>query len=72
MKVELDREDLINLIKGTEPTHELMEHPSIKQLGTYTGGMDDDWSWGRNESFDHLNNAQLLKLYYLLKMRITI
>lgn len=29
MKIELSKQDLINLVKGTEPSYELMSHPLI-------------------------------------------
>ncbi len=43
MKVDLDKNDLINLVKGTSPSYELMDHPLISRNGQYRGGFDDRW-----------------------------
>lgn len=40
---ELDRQDLIKLIKGSHVQHEMMNHPQIKLFGFYRGGMHDEW-----------------------------
>jgi hypothetical protein len=66
MKVELTREDLIALVKGTSPNYSVMEHPLIKANGTYSGGFKDEWNW--NYSFDNsLTDDQLLEMYTICK-----
>lgn len=66
MNIEIDRTDLMNMIKGTNPTYELMEHPMIKLLGSFTGGFSESWNW--NYSFSsEFSNVDLLEVYTLLK-----
>lgn len=45
MRVELERKDIENLIKGTDVPYALMEDPIISKLGYYTGGFYDRWDW---------------------------
>ena len=66
IQVNIDIEDLTNLIKGTSPSYELMEDPIIKQLGEYTGGFRDDWSW-YNIGFQKFSLSQLWHTYCKLK-----
>ncbi len=44
MIVELDREDIISLMKGTEPNYNIM-HKIPEDLGRYVGGFADRWEW---------------------------
>ena len=45
MRVELKKEDILNLLKGTTPSYELMENEIIKKCGNFTGGFDNKWYW---------------------------
>lgn len=66
MKVELTREDLTNLVKGSDPNYSVMDHPMVKTNGSYTGGHHDKWDW--NYSFDDsLTEQQLWELYVLCR-----
>ena len=40
MVVDLDRKDIVSLLKGVEPSYEIMENIP-KDLGSYTGGFVD-------------------------------
>lgn len=40
MVVDLDRKDIVSLLKGVEPSYEIMEKIP-KDLGSYTGGFVD-------------------------------
>ena len=44
MTVDLDRKDVIALLKGTCPNYNVMDKIP-KDLGSYIGGMVDDWHW---------------------------
>lgn len=66
MELQLTKEDLITLVKGTSPNYSVMDHPLIKANGTYCGGFKDEWSW--NYSFDKtLTEEQLLEMYKICK-----
>ena len=66
MNIEIDRTDLINMIKGTNPSYDLMTQPMIKLLGSFTGGFSDRWNW--NYSFPtELSDEDLFEVYTLLK-----
>jgi len=65
MLVELEKEDVVALIKGTSPTYDLMKDPVIEQLGYYTGGFRDDWSW--LNQFPDLPIETLYSTYIKLK-----
>ena len=52
MVVDLDRKDIVSLLKGVEPRYEIMEKIP-KDLGSYTGGFVDRWSWSFSEDADY-------------------
>lgn len=62
MNLVLQREDLINLVKGVEPHYSVMDHPIIKKLGHYVGGFVDSWKW--NHKFDDDITDQELWIAY--------
>lgn len=66
IQVTLDRKDIINLIKGTEPSYTLMEDPIIEQMGTFIGGFSDRWDWN-NSKFQNFTITQLWSTYLKLK-----
>jgi len=45
MRVNLDREDLLYLLKGISPNYSAMEHPMIKRYGSLTGFPNERWQW---------------------------
>ena len=65
MLVELEKDDVVALIKGTSPTYDLMKDPVIAQLGYYTGGFRDDWR-GLSQ-FPDLSKEALYSAYTKLK-----
>lgn len=44
MNVELDRKDIISLLRGTTPAYSVMDKIP-KELGSYVGGFVDSWQW---------------------------
>lgn len=66
MLIEVDKQDLINLVKGTEPSHELMKHPLIAENGRYTGGFHDKWDWNYRP-FRNNTEEEIYQLYIMLK-----
>ena len=65
MKLELDKEDLMALVKGTSPYYNVFENPLVKKCGSWTGGHVDKWSWG--SGLDSLSDEDLYKLYNICK-----
>lgn len=63
--LELDKKDLVSLVKGTVPYYYVMEHPLIAANGRYVGGFVDDWRW--NYSLDHLSLEELKEMYFICK-----
>lgn len=43
MRVNLDRQDLVNLVKSIQPSYENLEY--FKPYGYYIGGFDDKFIW---------------------------
>lgn len=66
MTVELDKKDLISLVKGICPSYQIMDDPYIRQLGSYRGGMNDEWSWN-SYKLEELTEETLFKLYQFIK-----
>lgn len=44
MKVELDRKDIISLLRGTN-THYSVMNKIPEELGSYVGGFVERWEW---------------------------
>lgn len=65
MLVDLDKQDVTTLIRGTSPSYELMNDSIITQLGNYTGGFKDEWNW--NYTFPDLPIEILYNTYLKLK-----
>lgn len=64
MLVEMDKSMLAALIRGCDPSYEIMDHPLIKSKGHYVGGHNDRWDW--NYSFGDCIEEQLWETYQLL------
>ena len=65
MKVDLTREGLISLVKGTEPNYGIMDSAIVKKCGTFSGSYGK-WSW--NYSFDDsITDQQLWDTYILYR-----
>ena len=69
MTVDLDKQDVITLIKGSFVPWELMDHPLISKLGVYVGGFQDKWYWNSNNVINQYAEEDLLQVYYLLKSK---
>lgn len=66
MKVELDRKDIINLLKGAVPPYEMMNRLIELKLGSYTGGFSDKWDWDIDIKSELSDNA-LFNIYKSIK-----
>ena len=60
MKYELNKEDLINLIKGTCPSYELQKNEDISKLGDFSD--IHGWRW-KVELLKNIREDELYSLY---------
>lgn len=66
MHLELDKDDLVSLVKGTSPYYTAMDHPLIQRYGHHSGGHLDSWTWVTN-SLRGCTEEQLLEIYKICK-----
>lgn len=66
MEITVNKQDLVALVKGREPSYALIEWATHTGLGHYTGGMADRWDYthGFAEKF---NEQELYQIYLRLK-----
>lgn len=66
MIVDLDRKDIINLLRGSSPSYEVWN--SIPQeLGSFHGGMSDGWDWNNINLDAPYSDKYLYDLYLKCK-----
>lgn len=65
MLIDLNRNDLLNLVKGCEPGYNVFNHPLVMKSGTYHGGFAEQWSWDKLDDLtdDELTDDDLIELY---------
>ena len=65
MQVELSKKDIINLLRGAEPSYDKMRTVENMGLGYYLGGFDDSFGWNYQSSkcWDKYSEEDLFKLY---------
>lgn len=64
MHLDLDKNDLISLVKGSQPNFSVMIHPSVQKYGNespYRG-----WEWD-NHRLKECNEDELLNIYTICK-----
>ena len=66
MLVDLDRKDIISLLKGTQPTYEVMVKIP-EDLGHYVGGFADKWVWNYISESCKYTTEYLYELYLMCK-----
>lgn len=49
--VELDRYEILSLIKGICPSYSLINELTDQGFGRYIGGFTERWEWNENDSF---------------------
>ena len=65
MKVDLSREDLINLVKGSRPNYNVIGNEIIEKCGSFYGNYGRwDWNYGFSED---LTEQQLWDMYVLCR-----
>lgn len=65
MILELNKDDLISLVKGQEPSYSAMDHPKIKNLGRFAASYGR-WDWG-HDSFKNMTEGEIYEVYFILK-----
>ncbi len=66
MILDLNKNEIICLIKGTSISYAQMDIPKIKWCGNYRGGFHDDWQWDVSK-LKELTEEQLMDLYKIIK-----
>ncbi len=59
--VNLEKKDLINLIKGIDPSYEQMGQPLVAANGTHSGSYDR-WSWNY-KAFEDCSEQEIYDAY---------
>lgn len=66
MNIELDRKDIISLLRGTTPAYSVIDKIP-KELGSYVGGFVDSWQWNYISENVSYSDEQLYDLYLMCK-----
>ena len=66
MKVELNRKDIIALLRGSSPNYSVMNKVP-EELGSYVGGFVDDWKWNYISEDTPYTDEYLYNLYLMCK-----
>lgn len=66
MTIELTKQDLIHLLKGTTPNYNVMDSPFVKANGSYTGGFKDEWNWNY-DCGEKMTEQQIWDTYVLCR-----
>jgi hypothetical protein len=66
MLINLKKDDLISLARGTSPCYKVMQHPLVASNGCYVGGMHDEWRWNAS-AFEENTMEETLEVYKICK-----
>lgn len=74
MQVELSKKDIIHMLRGVEPSYDLMRMVEDMKLGYYTGGFEDrfDWQYSNYHLWDKYSEEELYELYKKLTKEIRL
>ena len=74
MKVELDKRDIIHLLRGVEPSYDTMGLIEDMELGSYNGGFEDRFEWNHVMSvcWDKYSEEELYELYIKLTKKVEL
>ena len=64
MKKDLDRDDLIALVRGTSPNYSIMDDDLIRFCGAMAGAPNENWQWG---SLRRMSDEKLWDIYCMCK-----
>ncbi|MEK5166237.1 hypothetical protein NYE69_28430 [Paenibacillus sp. FSL R5-0527] len=66
MQMDLDKDDLVSLVRGTSPWYSAMDHPLVQRYGEYYGGHKEGWAW-HTERLKGCSEEELLYIYQICK-----
>ena len=66
MIVDLDRKDIISLLKGSKPNYNVI-NKIPEEFGYYVGGFVNDWRWNYISENVPYSDEQLYDLYLMCK-----
>lgn len=66
MITEIDKIDIVNMLKGTAPPYELIEELEKSGVGNFTGGFSDGWRWNEFE-LKTKSEQDLFEIYTKIK-----
>jgi hypothetical protein len=68
LQVELDRFEILSLIKGICPSYSLINKLTNEGFGNYVGGFVERWEWNNNPDFwNKFPIEQLFDIYKNIK-----
>lgn len=68
LQVELDRYEILSLIKGICPSYSLINELTNEGFGKYIGGFAERWEWNNNDNFwKKYSIEQLFDIYKNIK-----
>lgn len=69
MKIDLNKEDLIRLVCGTDPSHKQMKNKTVDYCGKYSGSYGT-WWWDKDKLSEY-SEEDIYKLYvYLINQKV--
>jgi hypothetical protein len=66
MIIDLDRDSLESLVKGSQPSYENFEHPLVKRAGHSYNDQYGKTSWN---NLKNLTDTELYQLYLICKIK---
>lgn len=68
LQVELDRSEILSLIKGICPSYSLITELTNQGFGKFIGGFVEKWEWTQNDKFwKKYSIEQLFDIYKNIK-----
>lgn len=64
--MDLDKDDLVSLVKGTSPWYSAMDQPLVQRYGSYSGPRGEEWAW-HTWRLKECSEEELLELYQICK-----
>jgi len=66
MKVDLDKKDLVSLVLGIVPSHNVTSYPLISKHGNKGGSFHHLWYWNKS-SLETCIEEELFEIYQICK-----
>lgn len=72
MLVDLQKEDLINLVRGSHVPYSAMSDSRVTKLGSYSGSYGRwDWNWPRSSCWHIYSEQELYSIYMFLQNNLS-